>query len=250
MEFELAEYLISFLASFLAGFIDAIVGGGGLITLPILLSLGLTLPQAVATGKLQASMAAVSALFSLRKEINFNKLKIGVLFTAIFSIIGSYILLQIPNSWANPMVLGILILVFLYTVFKPNLGKSSKKAILKPTIFLIIFGIILGFYDGFIGPGTGSFWILAFVMLLGLDLKEASINTKLLNTTSNLCSLAFFLYFYDVFFKLGIIMGIGGILGAFLGGKFLLKVNIKLIRFVFIIIVFCTICKLIYSNFF
>lgn len=250
MEFELVEYLISFLASFVAGFIDAIVGGGGLITLPVLLSLGLALPQAVATGKLQASMAAVSALFSLRRDIDFNKLKIGVLFTAIFSIIGSYILLQIPNSWANPMVLGILILVFLYTVFKPNLGKSSKKAILKPTIFLIIFGIILGFYDGFIGPGTGSFWIFAFVMLLGLDLKEASINTKVLNTTSNIFSLIFFICFYEILYKLGIIMGIGGILGAYLGGKCLLKINVKLVRKAFILIVFCTICKLIYSNFF
>ncbi|MBT0883409.1 TSUP family transporter [Campylobacter sp. RM12640] len=250
MEFSLLEYFIGFLASFIGGFIDAIVGGGGLVTLPVILGLGVPPSLAIATSKLQASMAAVSAVFSLRKEIKFKELRLGILITAIFSILGSYVLLLISNEAIMPLILVILILVFIYTIFKPNLGNINKKAILSTTLFLIIFGVILGFYDGFIGPGTGSFWILAFTSLLGFNLKQASINTKLLNTTSNVCSLCFFLCFYDVLIKLGLIMGVGGIIGAYLGGKCLLKININIIRWVFIIIVFCTICKLIYSNFF
>lgn len=250
MEFSVLEYFIGFLASFIGGFIDAIVGGGGLITLPVILGLGVPPSLAIATSKLQASMAAVSAVFSLRKEIDFKGLKLGILITAIFSIIGSYVLLLIPNENIMPLILIILILVFIYTIFKPSLGVDDKKAILNKTAFVIIFGMVLGFYDGFIGPGTGSFWILAFTSLLGLNIKKASINTKLLNTTSNVFSLFFFLFFYEVLIKLGLIMGVGGIIGAYLGGKCLLKINIALVRKAFILIVFCTICKLIYSNFF
>lgn len=250
MEFSLVDYLIGFLASFVAGFIDTIVGGGGLITLPVILGLGVPLQLAVATGKLQATMAAISGVFSLRKQISFKNLGIGVFFTAIFSALGSYVLLKVPNENAMPLVLFILISVFLYTIFKPDLGGIERKAKIKQSIFLIIFGSIIGFYDGFIGPGTGSFWILAFVTLLGINIKQASINTKVLNTTSNIFSLIFFICFYEILYKLGIIMGIGGILGAYLGGKCLLKINVKLVRKAFILIVFCTICKLIYSNFF
>ena len=250
MDFTITQYFIGFLASFVAGFIDAIVGGGGLITLPAILGLGVPLHLAVATGKLQATMAAISAVFSLRHEISFKHLSVGILFTAIFSAIGSYVLLKIPNENAMPLVLFILISVFLYTIFKPNLGEIERKAKMKQISFLIIFGIIIGFYDGFIGPGTGSFWILAFVALLGTNIKQASINTKVLNTTSNIFSLIFFICFYEILYKLGIIMGIGGIIGAYLGGKCLLKINVNLVRKAFILIVFCTICKLIYSNFF
>lgn len=250
MEFSVLEYFIGFLASFVGGFIDAIVGGGGLVTLPVILGLGVPPSLAIATSKLQASMAALSAVFSLRKEIKFKELKLGILITAIFSIIGSYTLLLISNEKIMPLILAILILVFLYTIFKPNLGAINKKAVLTTTSFLIIFGIVLGFYDGFIGPGTGSFWILAFTTLLGFNLKQASINTKVLNTTSNVCSLLFFLCFYEILIKLGLIMGIGGIIGAYLGGKCLLKINVNLVRKAFIFIVFCTICKLVYSNFF
>ncbi|WP_267522990.1 TSUP family transporter [Campylobacter sp. MG1] len=250
MEFSIYEYIFAFLGAFIGGFIDAIIGGGGLISLPIILGLGVPPQLAIATNKLQGTMGALSALFSLRKQINFKEMYIGVIFTAIFSILGAFAILKIPNDNIMPIILAILILVFIYTIFKPNLGSVNQVARMSKVSFLILFGTIIGFYDGFIGPGTGSFWILGFIMLLGINIKQASVNTKLLNTTSNICSLIFFISFYEILFKLGIIMGIGGILGAFFGAKVLLKINTALIRKAFIIIVFATICKLIYTNFF
>lgn len=250
MELSFLEYLIAFIGAFLGGFIDAVIGGGGLISLPIILGLGVPPQLAVATNKLQASMGALCALFTLRKSINFKELFVGILITAIFSILGAFCVLKIPNESMMPIILIVLISVFIYTIFKPNLGSINQIAKMPKLMFLVTFGVILGFYDGFIGPGTGSFWILAFVTLMGLNIKQASINTKLLNTTSNICSLIFFLSFYEILFKLGFIMGIGGIIGSFLGAKILLKIDTKLVRKAFIIIVFATICKLIYSNFF
>ncbi len=250
MDFSFYQYLFAFFGAFLGGFIDAIIGGGGLVTLPIVLSLGVPPALAVATSKLQATMGIISSLFALRKNIEFKKMLIGVLFTAIFSMLGSLTLISIKSDSLKPVVAVVLVLVFFYTVFKKNIGETQSKAKLKPMIFLIIFGMIIGFYDGFIGPGTGSFWIFAFVALLGLNIRQASINTKLLNASSNVASLVFFVFNYEILYKLGFIMGLGAVVGAFFGAKLLLKINIKLIKIVFFVVVFCTLVKVCYDYFF
>lgn len=246
MQLDILEYILAFFAAFFGGFIDAIIGGGGLITLPVILAIGLNPTLAIATSKLQASMGALSALFALRKQIQFKKLNLGILCSAIFAALGSFTVLKIDSSILKPIVISLLVLVFIYTILKPDLGQYNKQAKMKMSVFLLIFASILGFYDGFIGPGTGSFYIFAFVSIMGCNIKEASINTKALNATSNIVSLIFFAFFYEILIKLGLIMGIGGILGAYVGAKMLLKVNINIVKKLFYLIVFATIIKLIF----
>lgn len=250
MDFSFYQYLFAFFGSFLGGFIDAIIGGGGLVTLPIVLSLGVPPALGVATNKLQATMGILISLFVVRKKIDFKKMLVGVIFTAFFSVVGGITLISIKSDNLKPIVAVVLVLVFLYTIFKKNIGEVESKAKISPLVFLMIFGVIIGFYDGFIGPGTGSFWIFAFVSLLGLNIRQASINTKLLNASSNVASLVFFVFNYEILYKLGFIMGCGAIMGAFLGAKVLLRVNIKIIKVLFFTIVFCTLVKVCYDYFF
>ena len=250
MDFSFYQYLFAFFGAFLGGFIDAIIGGGGLVTLPLILGLGVPPALGVATNKLQGAMGMISSLLVVRKNIDFKKMFFGVIITATFAALGGLTLISINSNALKPVVAIILILVFLYTVFKKNIGETQGKARMKLITFLIIFGMIIGFYDGFIGPGTGSFWIFAFVSLLGFDIRQASINTKLLNAASNIASLVFFILHYEVLYKLGITMGIGAIIGANLGARVLLKVNIKIIKILFFVIVFSTLVKVCYDYFF
>ena len=108
-------------------------------------------------------------------------------------------------------------------------------------------GTSIGFYDGFLGPGTGSFLIFACVLLLGYDMKKASINTKILNFSSNIVSLAVFLWHYEVLWLLGSCMGLGQIIGAFLGAKLVLRANVAFIKILFIIVVAATTAKVAYD---
>ena len=153
----------------------------------------------------------------------------------------------------NHLKLIIFILVtitFLYTVLKPSLGKKASKPKMKNIkLFHILCGTSIGFYDGFLGPGTGSFFFFACVLLLGYDMKRASINTKILNFSSNVVSLAVFLWHYEVMFLLGVVMGCGQIIGAFFGAKLVLKTNTKFIKILFIVVVGATIAKVSYDYF-
>jgi hypothetical protein len=114
----------------------------------------------------------------------------------------------------------------------------------------LIFGIGLGFYDGFFGPGTGTFWTIALVVLLGLNLKKATAQTKVMNFTSNIVSLAVFLWSGNVLFLVGLLMGLGQIVGAYIGSNMVIKKEVKFIRTFFLTMVGLTLIKIIYSSYF
>ncbi|RKO64986.1 hypothetical protein CKA54_02255 [Campylobacter sp. P255] len=247
MELELTYYVILFFVAAFAGCVDAIVGGGGLITIPALFACGIPPHLALATNKLQSTFGSFTAVLAYRKSMHIEKIALGILFTAIGAAIGTYAVLLIDQDAIKIVVLICLILIFFYTIFKPDLGHIHNKAKMSTTSFQIIFGLLLGFYDGFLGPGTGSFWIFACVIFLGFSMKNASINTKILNFTSNIVALAVFLYSYEVLWKVGILMGIGQILGAFIGSKLVLKTQGTFIKKLFLTIVALTIIKVAYD---
>ncbi len=145
------------------------------------------------------------------------------------------------------MIIIMLIVIFLYTLASPNLGSIHTKAKLSKSSFYTIFGLLIGFYDGFFGPGTGSFWTMTLILLLGLDLKAATAHTKLFNFTSNIASLGIFIYAGLVLWVAGIVMGVGQIIGAFLGSSLVAKREVKFIRVFFLIVVGATIVKLLIS---
>ncbi|EFO9213574.1 TSUP family transporter [Campylobacter lari] len=247
MELELTYYVILFFVAAFAGCVDAIVGGGGLITIPALFACGIPPHLALATNKLQSTFGSLTAVLAYRKSMYIEKIALGILFTAIGAAIGTYAVLLIDQNAVKIIVLICLVLIFFYTIFKPDLGHVHNKAKMSTTSFQIIFGLLLGFYDGFLGPGTGSFWIFACVIFLGFSMKNASINTKILNFTSNVVALGVFLYSYEVLWKVGILMGIGQILGAFIGSKLVLKTQGTFIKKLFLIMVALTIAKVAYD---
>ncbi|EGO4876626.1 TSUP family transporter [Campylobacter lari] len=247
MELELTYYVILFFVAAFAGCVDAIVGGGGLITIPALFACGIPPHLALATNKLQSTFGSLTAVLAYRKSMHIEKIALGILFTAIGAAIGTYAVLLIDQNAVKIIVLVCLILIFLYTIFKPDLGHVHNKAKMSTTSFQITFGLLLGFYDGFLGPGTGSFWIFACVIFLGFSMKNASINTKILNFTSNVVALGVFLYSYEVLWKVGILMGIGQILGAFVGSKLVLKTQGTFIKKLFLTMVTLTIAKVAYD---
>ena len=216
----------------LAGFIDAIAGGGGLITVPALLWAGVPPLNALATNKLQGCFGSGTAsyLFWRKGHINLSELIWPVAVTFIGAALGTWTVQHIHNVWLNQTIPILLIGVALYFALSPSLNDLDGHQRISIGAFGLSGGLIVGFYDGFFGPGTGSFFFAAIVLLLGWGAKRATGTTKLLNFTSNIASLAFFAAGGQVIWELGLAMGIGQIIGAWLGAQLAIKHGAKLIR--------------------
>ncbi len=250
MEFEFYNYVIFLGAGFLAGFVDSIAGGGGIITVPVLMASGLPPHIALATNKLQSTFGSFTASLNFIRKglVSLKEVYLGIFFTLIGAMIGTKTILLLDASVLNKIIPFMLILIFIYTWFNPKLGHIDKKGKLSSPLFFLIFGILIGFYDGFFGPGTGTFWTIALVTLMGLNLKKATATTKIMNFTSNVVSLGVFLFGGNVLFIIGILMGFGQIFGAFIGSSLVVKKEVTFIRVFFLIIVGITILKLIYDS--
>ncbi len=237
---------------FLAGFVDSIAGGGGIISLPVLLSVGIPPHQALGTNKLQGSFGSFTAAvnYSRKGLVDYKKIIPGVLFTALGAIMGTVAIQMLSPVFLQHVIPLLLTTVFFYTLFSPDMGRRDSGPKLPELLFYMTAGIILGFYDGFFGPGAGSFWTLAFVLFLGLDLKKATAHTKITNFTSNIISLTVFIIGGKVLFLAGIIMGSGQIAGAFMGSKLVIRNGVGFVRIFFLSVVAVTVTKLIYSTYF
>jgi uncharacterized membrane protein YfcA len=238
-----------FLAGIMAGFVDSIAGGGGIITLPALLAAGIPPHQALATNKLQSSFGSFTAAMNYARLglMKPKELLVGVLFTLIGAATGAIAVQRFPAERLESLIIVMLIVIFIYTALTPKLGLEPKPHKIPHGLFYTLFGLLIGFYDGFFGPGTGSFWTMALVLLLGLDLKAATAQTKLFNFTSNIVSLAVFIYAGLVLWTAGVVMGMGQILGAWMGSTLVHKREVKFVRTFFLIVVGATILKLLLS---
>ncbi|KKC35351.1 membrane protein [Devosia epidermidihirudinis] len=216
----------------LAGFVDAIAGGGGMIALPALLSAGLPPVSALATNKLQSvfgtGMAALT--YWRRGFVSLKALIPAIAFTFVGSFLGAMVVKQADTSLLDIAVPVALIGIALYFLFAPNLSDADKAARLPFGMFVPLMGFAIGFYDGIFGPGTGSFLTIGFVMLFGFGLTRASGNTKILNLTSNLAALAIFIPAGDVVWPAALAMGIGQLVGGYIGARTGIRYGAKLIR--------------------
>jgi len=240
-----------FATGLVAGFVDAIAGGGGLITLPVLLNLGMDPKFALGTNKLQATFGSGSAAvhFARAGTVALRDCKRGFAFTFIGAALGTLLVLQLPRDFLAHAIPVLLVLVAVYFLLKPDFGATDAPSRLSRVWFDAAFGLVLGIYDGFFGPGTGTFWAMAFVLGLGFNLTKATGYTKVMNFASNLSSLLFFLLGRNVLFVPGLAMGLGQLLGARLGSRTVVAKGVKFIRPVFISMVLAITAKLLYDNY-
>jgi len=235
--------MILALFAFIAGFIDAVVGGGGLIQLPALL---VTLPKApiptlFGTNKIAALSGTSIAAFQYAKRIKFN---LKLLFTIslasfIAAFFGAKIVSIINPATLKPIILVILIAIAIYTFVKKDLGKVVTKQLTlsRQLLFGFAIGLVIGFYDGFFGPGTGSFFVLAFVVILGFEFVQASAYAKIVNCMTNISALVVFIRQGNFILGIAVLMALFQIAGSVIGTKMAIKRGNGFIRIFFLIIV-------------
>jgi uncharacterized membrane protein YfcA len=248
MELEAWVYLLLFLAALVAGLVDAIAGGGGLIALPALLTAGFPVPLALGTNKLQAffGSAAAAAHYAKSGVIDWRSCRQGVVWTLIGALIGAWTVQRIDASRLGVMIPWLLAAILVYTIFKPELGREKRRPRLAPNLFWGVAGLGLGFYDGVFGPGTGSFWTIALVGLLGQDFLAATGQTKVMNAASNLTAVLVFAAGGQIHWLAGGVMAVGQLLGARVGAGWVVKKGTRFIRPVFLTMVTLTIGRLAY----
>ncbi len=215
-----------------AGFVDAIAGGGGLIALPALLSAGLSPLSALATNKLQGAVGTFVAAFTFWRGgyVKIRAIIWAMAATFAGAYLGSLTVKSIDTSALKTLVPFALIAIALYFIFAPRLGNDSRVSRLSFVVFVPLTGFVVGFYDGVFGPGTGSFFTIAFVTLFGMGLIKASAHTKMLNLTSNVASLALFIPAGYVVWQIGIVMAAGQIVGGYIGAGTGIRFGAKFIR--------------------
>ena len=240
-----------FLAGLVGGFIDAIAGGGGLITVPALLAVGLPPQIALGTNKFQSSCGTIIAVTRYLRAgmMKTPWLWVAVICSFLASMAGVHVLSIISNDTLKKIIPWMLAAVAIYTALNPKFGIHQGLRKFPLFAFALIFGCILGFYDGFFGPGTGSFWTVACVALLGLDLRHATGYTKAVNLASNLGALVIFIFMHSVNYSAGAAMIAGQLIGAQLGSGLVIKHGAKFIRPVFLCVVFALTAKLIWNGF-
>ena len=244
--------LFLFAVATTAGFVDAIAGGGGLITIPALLAAGLSPVQALATNKLQATGGSLSAgyYFVSRGVVKLHEMRLMILMTFIGSALGTVLVQKITTSFLEQMIPFLLMGIVLYFLFSPRLSSQAEQSQqVSLTVFACTAGVGVGFYDGFFGPGTGSFFAAAFVALLGYSITAATAHTKVLNATSNVASLLFFILGGQVVWTYGLMMILGQVLGARLGSRMVLSRGQTLIRPMILCVSMAMTAKLLWGNY-
>lgn len=241
-------YVLICIIGFFAAMVDSMVGGGGLISLPALIATGMPTHLALGTNKFAASSGAISSSLSYLKSGNVNKKLMKILFpcSLIGSAIGVKVVLGLNPDFLKAIIIFLVAIIGVYTLINKDLGLKNNYS--EPTGKKKIKGVGLasffGFYDGFFGPGTGSFLIFGLIHIFGFDFKNAAANAKVLNLASNFTAALIFLINGQVAFKYGIPMAISMIIGAKVGTHMAIKGGSKFIKPIFVIVSFVLVVKM------
>ncbi|MEP1933044.1 MAG: TSUP family transporter [Roseibium sp.] len=231
---DIALYLLLFLfiAAFVSGFIDSIAGGGGLIAIPALLMVGLPPLETLGTAKLQALFGSGSATMAYARKghIDLKAIAPMAVLSAIGATFGALVATVLPLEVLNTALPFILIATAVYFGLKPDPGTIERHPRMTPMLFGATIVPMIGFYDGIFGPGTGSFFMLSFLALAGLNLLKATAQTKVLNFASNGGAFLVFLAHGAVLWKIGLLMGVGQFIGAQVGSRLAMKNGSAIIR--------------------
>ncbi len=233
MELHLIHFLIICPLVFLAGFVDAVAGGGGLISLPAYLIAGFPVHFAIGTNKLSSGMGTLIATAKYAKNgyIAWKNAVLCIITALIGSSIGAKLALRLDDYYFKRLILVILPCTALYLMFgKPFIGEKEAFPLRKMILFSAFIAFVIGIYDGFYGPGTGTFLLLLLTGVAHMGLKEANGITKAINLTTNLTALAVYLMNGKVIFLLGLTAGLFSIAGNYLGAKCFDKGGAKFVK--------------------
>lgn len=249
------EILIVCLAAFAAGFIDAIVGGGGLVQTPILFMAFPQYPVATLLGttKIPSFSGTAVSLYQYAKRVTIQwRLVLWIALAAFLAaMLGSWTVTQVSNAVVKPVILACLVGVAIYTYSKKNFGQHQEKDLLFSQALArgLISALLIGFYDGFIGPGTGSFLVLIFISVLHFDFMHASAHAKTVNLATNLASIIFFASTGHILYEVALPMTLCNMAGGFVGTRFALLKGNSFIRIFFLLVVCGTILRFAYDIF-
>lgn len=246
----LAEtFALLVLAAFLAGFIDAIAGGGGLVTLPALLLGGVDPLAALGTNKLQSLFGSGSASVSYASKghVDLRDLAPTALLAFAGAMFGALGALVLPTDVIETLLPFLLIAIALYFALKPGLTDTDAERRVSPVVFAAVLVPLIGAYDGLFGPGTGSFFMLAFVTLAGFGILRATAHTKFLNFASNVGAFVVFALSGSVLWQLGLAMGAAQFVGARIGATFAMRFGARLIRPLLVIVCLALAIRLLWS---
>jgi uncharacterized membrane protein YfcA len=248
---SLWQYPLLLLTGLAAGFVDSIAGGGGLITLPVLLNFGFDPQHALGTNKLQATFGSGSAAWHYveAKAVAPRDCTRGFLCSFGGAATGALVVQEVSPSFLRRAIPILLIAVAVYMLIKPRVGCEDARPRLTRWQFDVFVGLSLGFYDGFFGPGVGTFWAIAYVLGLGFNLTRATGYAKVMNFASNLSSLALFVMSGNIALGAGLIMGAGQLLGARIGARMVLARGTRFIRPIFLTVALAITAKLLYDSF-
>jgi uncharacterized membrane protein YfcA len=232
MHFDLLTLIALGLVGVVAGFVDAIAGGGGLIAVPALLTAGLPPVAAFATNKVQSAVGTTiaAATYWRRGFVDLRAIGPAIVTTFVGSFLGALAVKQIDTTLLSYIVPVALICIAVYFTFAPKLTDADSHARLNFALFVPVMGFVIGFYDGLLGPGTGSFLTLGFIALFGLGVTRAAANTKFVNLASNLGALALFIPSGDVVWPIALTMAVGQLAGGYLGALTGIRFGARLIK--------------------
>jgi uncharacterized protein len=248
IDFSWAFALLLLLA-FFAGLVDSVIGGGGLIQVPALLVFlpGVPIATIFGTNKIISLAGTSMALAKIapKVQIPWKSLLPAALMAAIFAFMGAKAVTLLDPKILKPVILILLIVVAAYTLIKKDLGQQHqpKFAARHERLIAIIIGAVLGFYEGFFGPGTGSFLIFAFAGLLGFNFLTASASAKVVNITTNVAASLWFAWSGNILYKLAIPMAIANVAGAWVGAHIAINKGQAFLRIFFLCVIALLICR-------
>lgn len=244
------QYLLLGGAAFLAGLIDSIVGGGGLIQLPALLGAypKIEVPILCGTNKFASLFGTLSAArrYAQSVRLPWRVILPSVMTAFVGSFLGTYVLTQLPSDFLRPLVLGLLIAIAIYTSIKKDFGQHFSESRTGPREQILAAGIggLIGFYDGFFGPGTGTFLVFLMIKVFRFDFLTASATAKVINVGTNLAALLLLISQNKIIWPLAIVMAVCNVAGSLVGASLAIAKGSKFVRILFLCVVSLLIAKM------
>lgn len=249
MDLEIILLMVA-LAAFMAGFVDAVVGGGGLIQIPALFTAfpGASPATVFGTNKIASIVGTSSAAvqYARRVSIPWRLALPGAAAALVGAWFGARAVAWMPVEYLRPLVLVLLVLVAVYTFARKDFGTGENRSThgMRDVLTTVAIALVIGFYDGFFGPGTGSFFIFLLVRFVALDFLHASATAKILNVATNFAALSFFASNVELLWKVGLLMALCNLAGALIGSRLAIRHGAGFVRRIFLFVVIVLIAKM------